>query len=81
MEDIVKTPSFQNFLSVNDPNRDKSWDEVKERVTKYCQEKNKKDEKFLKLRLGLAKYDYIEHHLIRNYFLFFFEFKLIFVIL
>jgi len=57
MKAIVETQSFQKFLSVHDPYKDKSWDEVKERVTKYYQKNNENDEKFLKLCLGLAKYD------------------------
>lgn len=57
MESIIKTPSFQKFLSVHDQHNDKSWDEVKEKVTKYYQKNNGNDEKFLKLCLGLAKYD------------------------
>ena len=57
MESINKTPSFQKFLSVHDQHKDKSWDEVKEKVTKYYQKNNGNDEKFLKLCLGLAKYD------------------------
>src|SRR5690349_15020027 len=57
-QSIVHTPAFQSFLSVHNPARDKSWDEVKERVTKYCQvTKRNTDERFLKLSLGLAKYD------------------------
>jgi hypothetical protein len=56
--DLVKTPSFQQFLSVHDPNTDASWDEVKKRVISYCILKGKTlDDKFVKVALGLAKYD------------------------
>ncbi len=55
---LIESPGYQAFLSVHDPHRDISWEEVKRRVIAYCNAKGKGDqERFTQLSLALAKYD------------------------